>query len=98
MDNTVNGQGGESHEPFTGATKKGVMGANYGVRLAEITDGTSTTAFVVDDSHAVETAMRERGVLPSARGPAIRLAPHFYTTLEDIDVALDTLVSVLART
>jgi selenocysteine lyase/cysteine desulfurase len=58
---------------------------------------TSTTAFLVDDSHAVEAAMRERGVLPTARGPVIRLAPHFYTTLDDVDVALDTLVSVLAR-
>jgi prepilin-type N-terminal cleavage/methylation domain-containing protein/prepilin-type processing-associated H-X9-DG protein len=48
MDNTVNGQGGESHAPFTGATKKGVMGANYGVRLSEITDGLSNTVFVAE--------------------------------------------------
>jgi prepilin-type N-terminal cleavage/methylation domain-containing protein/prepilin-type processing-associated H-X9-DG protein len=48
MDNTVNGQGGESHAPFPGATKKGVMGANYGVRLQEITDGLSSTAFVAE--------------------------------------------------
>src|SRR5262249_9522626 len=48
MDNTVNGQGGESHAPFAGATKKGVMGANYGVRLAEVLDGTSNTAFVAE--------------------------------------------------
>jgi prepilin-type N-terminal cleavage/methylation domain-containing protein/prepilin-type processing-associated H-X9-DG protein len=48
MDNTVNGQGGESHAPFTGATKKGVMGANYGVRLQEVTDGLSNTAFVAE--------------------------------------------------
>src|SRR5262249_34828006 len=56
---------------------------------------TSTTAFVVNDSHSVETAMRARGVLPSARGPVIRLAPHFYNTLEDVDTALDTLVTVI---
>jgi prepilin-type processing-associated H-X9-DG protein len=48
VDNTVNGQGGESHEPFTGATKKGVMGANYGVKLQEITDGLSNTVFVAE--------------------------------------------------
>jgi prepilin-type N-terminal cleavage/methylation domain-containing protein/prepilin-type processing-associated H-X9-DG protein len=48
MDNTVNGQGGESHEPFVGATKKGVMGANYGVKLQEITDGLSNTVFVAE--------------------------------------------------
>ena len=57
---------------------------------------TSTTAFVVDGSHAVEVAMRERGVLPTARGPVIRLAPHFYNTIDDVDTALDTLAAVLA--
>jgi len=56
---------------------------------------TASTAFVVADSHAVETTMRERGVIASARGPVIRLAPHFYNTIEDVDVALDTLVTVL---
>jgi prepilin-type N-terminal cleavage/methylation domain-containing protein/prepilin-type processing-associated H-X9-DG protein len=48
MDNTVNGQGGESHAPFSGATKKGVMGANFGVRLAEVTDGLSNTMFIAE--------------------------------------------------
>ena len=56
---------------------------------------TATTAFVVPDSHAVEAAMRARGVLPSARGEVIRLAPHFYTTLDDVDCALDTLADVI---
>jgi len=57
---------------------------------------TATTAFVVRDSHAVESAMRARGVLPSARGDVIRLAPHFYSTLDDVDRALD-LLSELER-
>jgi len=56
---------------------------------------TSTTAFLVDDSHAVEVAMRERGIIASARGPVIRLAPHFYSTIEDVDTALDVLASVV---
>jgi selenocysteine lyase/cysteine desulfurase len=55
---------------------------------------TATTAFVVRDSHAVESAMRARGVLPSARGEVIRLAPHFYSTLDDVDRALDLLAEV----
>ena len=55
---------------------------------------TATTAFVVPDSHAAEAAMRARGVLPSARGPVIRLAPHYYSTLDDVDAALDTLAEV----
>ena len=55
-----------------------------------------TTAFRMPvDAQAVETAMRSHGVLPSARDPVIRLAPHFYNTLEDVDTALDTLVMVL---
>ena len=59
---------------------------------------TSTTAFVVDDSHAVESAMRARGVLPSARGSVMRLAPHFYNTVEDVDRALDLLAEVTRAT
>ncbi len=57
---------------------------------------TPTTAFRMPvDAQAIETAMRAHGVLPSARGSVIRLAPHFYNTLEDVDTALDTLVKVL---
>jgi prepilin-type N-terminal cleavage/methylation domain-containing protein/prepilin-type processing-associated H-X9-DG protein len=56
MDNTVNGQGGESHAPYAGATKKGVMGANYGVRLQEITDGTSNTVFVAEMRSGLTTS------------------------------------------
>jgi len=55
---------------------------------------TANTAFVVNDSHAIEQAMRARGVLPSARGPVIRLSPHFYNTLDDIDTALDLLAEL----
>lgn len=56
---------------------------------------TSTTAFVVRDSHAVESAMRDRGIIASARGEVIRLAPHFYTTIDDVDHALDALAQVV---
>ena len=56
---------------------------------------TATTAFVVGDSHAVEHAMRERGVIASARGDVIRLAPHFYSTTDDVDRALDVLAEVV---
>ena len=39
------------------------------------------------------------GRLPIAQvlGPAIRLAPHFYNTLDDVDAALDALADVLDR-
>lgn len=56
---------------------------------------TPTVAFRVADSHRVEVAMRRRGVLPSARGPAIRLAPHYHSTMDDVERALDVLVEVL---
>jgi selenocysteine lyase/cysteine desulfurase len=59
---------------------------------------TSTAAFVVDDSHHVESAMRERGVIASARGAVIRLAPHFYSTIDDVDRALDILADVVRAT
>lgn len=61
----------------------------------DIARRTSTTAFRVADSHGVEVAMRARGVLPSARGPVIRLAPHFYSTVDDVDCALDALVAAV---
>jgi selenocysteine lyase/cysteine desulfurase len=56
---------------------------------------TATTAFVVPDSHDVEIAMRARGVLPAARGPVIRLSPHFYNSIDDVDTALDVLTTVI---
>jgi selenocysteine lyase/cysteine desulfurase len=58
---------------------------------------TANSAFIVNDSHAIELQMRTRGVLPSARGPVIRLAPHFYNTTADVDTALDLLAD-LTRT
>ncbi len=55
-----------------------------------------TTALIIDgDSAAIERRMRERGVIASARGPVIRLAPHFFTTLDECDQALDALVRAM---
>jgi selenocysteine lyase/cysteine desulfurase len=70
-----------------GADARGL--AVHGTR--DMAHKTPTTGFIVDDSHAIERAMRERGVIASARGPVIRLAPHFYSTIEDVDTALDVL-------
>ena len=57
-----------------------------------------STAFVCPgDAHAVEARLRERGILASARGPVIRLAPHFYNTLEEMDGALDVLAEIIGR-
>ncbi|MGZ3301760.1 MAG: DUF1559 family PulG-like putative transporter [Isosphaeraceae bacterium] len=42
-DHTVNGQDGTTNDPFPGASKKGMMGANFGVTIAAVTDGLSNT-------------------------------------------------------
>jgi len=78
------------HRLITGGRERGLVlhGTDDMMRK------TSTTAFVVHDSHAVESAMRARGVLPTARGSVIRLAPHFYNTIDDVDRALDLLAEV----
>jgi len=55
----------------------------------------AATAFACADSHAAEAALLERGIVASARGPALRLAPHFFNTLGDVDHAVDTLAEVL---
>lgn len=56
---------------------------------------TPSTAILCADAHAAEVAMRERGFIVSARGPALRVAPHFYNTEGEIDGALDALAAVL---
>jgi len=61
----------------------------------EMSRKTATTSIVVPDSHRIELEMRKRGVLPSARAPVVRLAPHFYNTVDDVDTALDLLTSLL---
>jgi selenocysteine lyase/cysteine desulfurase len=57
-----------------------------------------TTAFrVPGDSADVERRLRARGVIASARGNVIRLAPHFYTSVDDVDQALDALAHVVSQ-
>lgn len=64
---------------------------------------TPSTAVLVPEgtpggAHGVEAALRERGVLASARGRAVRLAPHLFTTVDEVDRALDALAEVLEET
>ncbi len=47
-DHTVNGGEGTTNNPFPGTSKRGVMGVNFGVTLAAITDGTSNTGFFAE--------------------------------------------------
>ena len=57
----------------------------------------STTAIVVPDAHGVEAALKRRGIIAAARAGMIRIAPHFFTTREDIEAALDNLAAVLSK-
>jgi len=54
-DHTVNGNEGLTNAPFKGTSKRGVMGVNFGVTLAAITDGTSNTAFFAEMRSGVAT-------------------------------------------
>ena len=57
-----------------------------------------TTAFrCAGDSQAVERRLRARKILVSARGPVVRLAPHFYTTEEELELAARALAEELER-
>jgi selenocysteine lyase/cysteine desulfurase len=57
-----------------------------------------TTAIrVPGPSHDVEVALRGKQVIASARGDVVRIAPHFFTRLEDIDYVLDRFVEVLRK-
>ena len=75
-------------------------GRARGLRLLGPADAEArspSTAFACRHSHEVEAALRRRGIIASARGPALRLAPHFYNTLDDVDQAVDALAEVVAE-
>lgn len=54
-----------------------------------------TTAILVADSHHVELELKKRNIIGSARGEVIRVAPHFYTRIQDLDVVFDALADIL---
>jgi len=74
-----------------GAEQRGLVVHGRGLSAPK----TPSTAIVCVDAHAVEAALRRRNIIVSARGPAIRLAPHGYNTPTEIEVALDALVDVI---
>lgn len=83
-----------------GLSQRLVAGAEaHGLTVYGTTDPdrkTPTTAIrCPGDSHAVEIALREEGILASARGPVVRLAPHFYNTLDEMDRAVEVLARIL---
>ena len=60
----------------------------------------STTALKVPEglnSHDVEVNMRKKGILVSARAEAVRIAPHFYSKISEIDEAVKRLSEVMGK-
>lgn len=48
----------------------------------------AAVAIAVPDSHRIEERLKQRGMILSARGPAIRIAPHFFSLEEEISRAI----------
>jgi selenocysteine lyase/cysteine desulfurase len=63
------------------------MGLEY-VGPSHISEKGATTAIRVPDPPSVETLLRERNIVASARGEVIRIAPHFFTTKNDLEQVL----------
>jgi len=57
----------------------------------------NTAIRVPGDAHDFELALREENVIASARADVVRIAAHFFTTLEDIDYVLDCFVKLLNK-
>lgn len=57
-----------------------------------------TTAIICShkiNSHDMEAELRRRNVICSGRGDVIRIAPHFYSTRDEVDYALDTINDIM---
>ncbi len=46
-------------------------------------------SFMVPEAHAIEQRLRMAGIITSSRDIAIRVAPHFYNTTDDVDTAVE---------
>lgn len=47
-----------------------------------------------DDAHATVRALAERGIIVDARPGHVRVSPHFYNTIEEVDAAVDEIDAV----
>ncbi len=56
-----------------------------------------TAIRVPGGSHEFESALRKENVIAAARSDVVRIAAHFFTTLEDIDYVLDCFVKILNK-
>ncbi|NIR42697.1 MAG: aminotransferase class V-fold PLP-dependent enzyme [Gemmatimonadetes bacterium] len=68
----------------------GALGLEY-VGPEDVRRKGATTAFRVPAPHETEVTLKESDIIVSARGDVIRIAPHFFTTIDDIERALEEL-------
>lgn len=81
-----------SQHCIDGALKRGLEVASP----MDVESKSPVTAIrVPGDSHEVENALKKKNVIASARADVVRIAPHFFTRLEDIDYVLDCFVEIL---
>lgn len=52
------------------------------------------TSLKVDDAPKVEKSLKENNIIASARGDVIRIAPHFFTEKNDIDIVMENLKNI----
>ena len=53
--------------------------------------GAVTAIQLSSDSHAMEETLKGMGIVASARGPAIRIAPHFFSLPQEVEQALQAI-------
>ena len=83
----------QAHIEYLSATAIEVAQA-HGLALASPLDPKckgSNTAIRVKDAGAVEQKMAADGFIVAARGPVVRIAPHFYNTAEEVAAAVRAL-------
>jgi selenocysteine lyase/cysteine desulfurase len=57
----------------------------------------SVLSVPVDDAEAVRSELARRGIKAAVRAGSVRLSPHVYTTVEQIDFVADTLVQYVRQ-
>jgi selenocysteine lyase/cysteine desulfurase len=70
------------------------LGLEY-VGPSNILEKGSITAIRVPEPHEVEEILKTKSIVATARGDVIRIAPHFFTTLDDLEKVFDELKMVL---
>ncbi len=55
-------------------------------------------SFKIKDSYRVASILRREGIIVSARPGLVRVSPHFYTTLEEVEVFIEAIKRIASST